>query len=158
MKADRLTGWAGFTSAPIVARVANSIVVAGTSAVLAIAAWLEPSPLGHSTHLQLGLGRCTFFALTGYPCPMCGATTTFALMAHGRLFAGLLNQPFASLLFALSVAALAVAVSELVAPRQRWTRIAKAMEPYEGWLAAGFLGFMCAAWIYKIALVRSLFG
>ena len=32
------------------------------------------------THQQLGLPPCNFVTLTGYPCPACGMTTSFALL------------------------------------------------------------------------------
>ena len=30
------------------------------------------------------------------------------------------------------------------------------MEPYEGWLAMAFLGFMAVAWVYKIVQMGAL--
>ena len=124
-------------------------VVVGSGAVLALAALLVPAGEGHGTHTQLGLGTCTILDLTGMPCPMCGATTTFALMAHLHPLAAVLNQPFAALLFVLTTFAFAIGISELVDPRNRWYRLAAWVEPVEGWLAAGFLCLMGAGWVYK---------
>ena len=67
------------------ARLTSGSVMLSGLAVLGVARWLAPAQAGHSTHTQLGLDPCTFLALTGWPCPMCGATTTFALMADGRI-------------------------------------------------------------------------
>ena len=75
-------------------RWVSASLVLGLGVVFALAALLEPSPVGHGTHTQLGLGSCSFLVATGYPCPMCGATTSFALMAHLRPFEALINQPF----------------------------------------------------------------
>src|SRR5262245_31491696 len=58
---------------------------AGVIAVLALARWLEPSPLGYGTHRQLGLLPCSFRRITGYPCPSCGMTTAFAWFVRGQL-------------------------------------------------------------------------
>src|SRR5579875_1177951 len=62
----------------------------GLSAVFAVACWLDPydddgSPRTLATHQQLGLPPCTFYFVTGLPCPACGMTTSFALLMHGDL-------------------------------------------------------------------------
>lgn len=77
-------------------------LVAGV--VVALSAWLNPSPQGFGTHQQLGLPPCTFEAMTTVPCPGCGLTTSFAHMAHGHLlqaFGAHLMGPF---LFAITLA------------------------------------------------------
>jgi hypothetical protein len=137
----------------LVVRAVSLFLALGTGAVLALAIWLSPDPAGHGTHMQLGLNNCTFLSLTGYPCPMCGATTTFALWAHLRPVAALINQPFASLLFWLTAATFGISVFELVRPGDRWARILRAAAPWEGPLAAGFLALMFLSWIYKIWLM-----
>jgi hypothetical protein len=132
-----------------VVRLVSAVIAGGSGTVIGLAAWLEPAAEGHGTHLQLGLGTCSFLQLTDVPCPMCGATTTFALMAHLRVGEALINQPFAALLFLLTVAMFAVATSEVVLPRGLWGKLLRPLEPYEGWLALTFLGLMGAGWIYK---------
>jgi hypothetical protein len=57
---------------------------AGLLGMLAIAAVLKPSPLGHGTHQQLGLPPCTFWVLLGRPCPTCGMTTAWAHLVRGQ--------------------------------------------------------------------------
>lgn len=135
---------------PWFVRLVSAVLVLAIGTVFTLSALLVPSSDGHGTHLQLGLGPCTFLTLTGLPCPMCGATTSFTLMAHLRPLAAFVNQPFAALLFLLSAGVLGVSVAELVDPRSRWTRILDWLEPREGWLAAGFLGIMALAWVYKV--------
>jgi hypothetical protein len=54
------------------------------------AAWIDPydgdgRPLRMASHEQLGLPPCRFAQITGKPCPSCGMTTSFALLAHGDL-------------------------------------------------------------------------
>lgn len=39
--------------------------------------------------------------MTGQPCPGCGMTTAFADMAHGRVLAALIAQPFGAMLFVI---------------------------------------------------------
>lgn len=134
-----------------ISRLASVPVALGTGGVLGVARWLVPSAEGHGTHLQLGLRTCTVLAWTGTPCPMCGATTTFALMADFRPIDALLNQPFAVILFLLCLATCAIATAEVVQPRDRWSRLFVGIEPYEGWAAGGFLVAMAAGWIWKIA-------
>jgi hypothetical protein len=38
------------------------------------------------THRQLGLPACTFYEITGLPCPSCGMTTSFSLLIHGDVW------------------------------------------------------------------------
>lgn len=149
----RLSGWrpplglAGWGP-----RALSAIVAGGTGAVLFLASLLTPSVTGIGTHTQLGLAGCTFLQWTGYPCPMCGATTTFALLAHFHVIEGVLNQPFAALLFALTCGILAIALSEVVDPRGRWSRAAGWFERYEVPAGVGFLALMAGSWIYKLAI------
>jgi len=139
----------GFLARPLVARLVSLFLTLGTGGVLATAAWLEPAAEGHGTHLQLGLGQCSFLQLTGQPCPMCGATTSFTLMAHLRPLDALVNQPFAAGLFLMTTAVFAISLSETVDPRGRWGRIIRRLEPWEGHLATLFLIAMGIGWAYK---------
>lgn len=61
----------------------------GLAALLSLARTIAPNPLGHGTHLQLGLPQCAFVRLFGRPCPACGMTTAWAYVAHGDAVAGL---------------------------------------------------------------------
>ena len=131
-------------------------LVLGSGAVLATAAWLQPAIEGHGTHQQLGLRPCTFLSITDYPCPMCGATTTFALMADLRILEALVNQPFAVGLFILTVGVFAISLAELIQRRARWTRILDRIALYECHLALGFLVFMGLAWVYKVGMMGTV--
>src|SRR5262249_60052634 len=60
----------------------------GLVAVFAVAVWLDPydaqgRPRRMETHRQLGMPPCTFYTITGLPCPSCGMTTSFALLVRG---------------------------------------------------------------------------
>ena len=66
------------------------LIAVGWLAVFGIARWLNPygedgTPRRMETHRQLGLPPCSFAELTKKPCPSCGMTTSFALLAHGDL-------------------------------------------------------------------------
>jgi hypothetical protein len=75
-------------------RVLLVLMAAGFAAVLGVALWLNPynadgSAKTMETHRQLGLPRCNMVELTGKPCPACGMTTSFALLAHGDVLQSL---------------------------------------------------------------------
>lgn len=55
--------------------------------VLTLARVLHPDPRGFGTHQQLLLPPCLLHTLLHVPCPLCGMTTGFALMARGRIMA-----------------------------------------------------------------------
>jgi hypothetical protein len=61
----------------------------GLAVLLSVARTLEPNPLGHGTHLQLGLPQCAVVLWFGHPCPACGMTTAWAHVARGDVVAGL---------------------------------------------------------------------
>ena len=63
------------------------LIAVSLTTVLTTGAMLHPyakdgRPLTQETHLQLGLPKCAFYDKTGYPCPSCGFTTSFALTMH----------------------------------------------------------------------------
>ncbi len=69
-------------------RVLLAVMAIGFATVLGIAVWLDPYTTDGdrrtmATHTQLGLPPCTFAEVYGKPCPSCGMTTSFALLAHG---------------------------------------------------------------------------
>ena len=68
-------------------RVMLIFVGMGLIGVFVVGALLHPyepdgTPKSQETHRQLGLPPCTFYAMTGLPCPSCGFTTSFSLVAH----------------------------------------------------------------------------
>jgi len=121
--------------------------------VLGIAVWLEPETKGFGTHQQLGLGGCTMLSLTGYPCPMCGMTTTFTHMAHLQPVEALTTQPFGVLLFLGTLATALLALTELVRPRGRWLIVWHWVERYETRIALALLAGLVCGWIFKILVM-----
>lgn len=124
--------------------------------VLGIAAWLHPNPAGLGTHRQLGLGQCTLLGLTGWPCPMCGMTTSFSHMAHFEPLGALGAQPFGVVLFLLTLMTAVLALVELVSPRGRWLRLLAWIEARELPIAIGLLVGLAGGWIYKILVFKVL--
>ncbi len=66
-------------------------IVLGLVTVFVLAVWLNPynedgTPRRMETHRQIGLPPCTFYYMTGMPCPSCGMTTSFALLMHGDVW------------------------------------------------------------------------
>lgn len=130
-------------------RVLGGVLASPSLVVLALAHHLTPSPSGYGTHLQLGLRPCTFLTLTGWPCPMCGMTTTFAWLAHGHPVEALRTQPFGLVLFPMTVAASVVGLVDLVTGRGLARTMFRRLEPCEGRLATAFLLAMLLGWAYK---------
>ena len=58
------------------------------ASIFVVAVWLNPynpdgTPRTMATHTQLGLPQCNMVQMIGKPCPSCGMTTSFTLLAHG---------------------------------------------------------------------------
>ena len=120
--------------------------------VLTIAHHLTPSPTGYGTHLQLGLGPCLFLQVTGWPCPMCGMTTTFAWMAHGHPLDALRTQPFGVVLFTATFAAAAIGLHDSLTGRSAARAVLQRAARYETRVAAMLLIGMALGWVYKASL------
>ncbi len=138
---------------PVLDRLVSLTLFLPAAVVLAIAAYLPPSAAGMGTHTQLGLGGCTLLQLTGWPCPMCGMTTSFSLAIRGHLVDALFCQPFGLVLFLVTAAFAAVSLAELVAPRARWRRFWDWLGLKEGWVAGGLMLGLVLGWIYKMVVV-----
>jgi hypothetical protein len=63
----------------------QAALICGT--IVALSFVLHPDSHGYGTHRQLLLPPCFFRMATHLPCPFCGMTTGFALMARGRVAA-----------------------------------------------------------------------
>ena len=65
----------------------GALILAGGMLVslLAVAAWLRPSPQGLGTHQQLGLPPCTMRVVLHLRCPSCGMTTSWSRLMRGNL-------------------------------------------------------------------------
>lgn len=87
-KSKRVTLPTGTKSAvlPRRTRYLAALLGAGLLATLLVASRLEPDSRGRGTHEQLGLPPCTFALFSGWRCPACGMTTSWALATHGRVW------------------------------------------------------------------------
>ncbi len=130
-------------------RVAGFVLGGGAIAVLGIAMHLTPDPNGYGTHRQLGLGACTMMSLTGWPCPMCGMTTTFTLFAHGRLLEAMVNQPFGTVLFPATVAMALLGLVDAATGRGAQRGALRWIQRRERMWAGILLFGMIGGWIYK---------
>ncbi len=124
-------------------------LAAPTIAVLATARMLAPAAEGFGTHTQLGLGSCTMLTLTGWPCPMCGMTTTFSHLAHFNVVDAALTQPFGLVLYALTVAGAVVGLADLVTGAGWWRRSLRSVQRFEEKGAIFLLLGMGLGWVYK---------
>jgi hypothetical protein len=130
-----------------------------TWTVLGIARWLEPAAEGFGTHRQLGLAGCTVMTLTGWPCPMCGMTTTFSLMADLRFAEAFHNQPFGVVLFTLTFLGALVGLADTLSGGGLLWRILRWLSPYEQKIALSLLVGMILGWGWKMLLMHpSTFG
>ena len=114
-------------------RVALALVAVGWGALFVIAACLKPDPRGMGTHQQLGLPPCTFYEITGIPCPSCGMTTSFSHFVHGNLAGSLGANPVGTLLAAAGVLWVPWLLLSAIWGRRFGVR------SYEIWLARGIV-------------------
>jgi len=127
-------------------RLRGALAAAACGGVVALAAALRPHAGGFGTHTELGLPGCTFLSRTGYPCPSCGLTTSFAWMARGRVDKAFEAHPFGVAAF-LIVAAVALAgAAELAGGRNVLGRIRP-----RGWWAVAAAAGLFGGWGLKVA-------
>jgi len=128
-------------------RLFHGAVAFGGAVTLIVARFLTPDPRGMGTHEQLGLPPCFTFTTLHIPCPFCGMTTAFALMAHGKIAQAIMTQPAGA---AASIGTLvAVLVSGAFAVTARRPLLSKLTQ----WRRLGLLlltTFVFAAWLFKI--------
>jgi len=109
----------------------NLIVMGfGLFVVFVIAAWLHPYDKSgvantQETHLQLGFPQCSFYRMTGLPCPSCGFTTSFSLLAHGDPVNALRANSVGTLLAAFGMLALPWALISAWRGRYVWIKSAE---------------------------------
>ena len=131
----------------LITRLTIAMVGGGILALLALAAWLEPSPNGLGTHQQLGLPPCTFRVLFGERCPSCGMTTAWANVMNGHLGRALQANTGGTL---LAVVSLGVVPWLLVsAIRGRWT-LFEANDAVLMIVAASFVAITLVDWAWRL--------
>lgn len=134
-------------SATVGERVFACFVAAVSIGVLATACWLTPSEQGFGTHRQLGLAPCGWATTFGKPCLTCGMTTSFTLMAHGRVWDSFIAQPMGAVLSVLTAASFWPAAHQAIFGSLALQRCGGFFTGRMLWLAGGCLA---AAWMYKM--------
>ena len=132
-------------------RALNTLLFIGATLVVVLAGTLEPNPEGVGTHVQLGLGACVMLDQSPLPCPACGWTTSFALVADARLIDAIINQPFGAFLALTTIALMVIAGLEAIKPRDYWSLFQTCFKGRETQGLCVLFVAMFAAWAYKIA-------
>ena len=133
-------------------KVLMLIIFICTSTVLCISVFLDAHPTGVGTHQQLGLKPCGFLVMTHYPCPMCGMTTTFSLMTHGKILEAIVNQPFGVFLYIGNVFVLICSFLDLFFKGRRIAKLRKYILQNRSLLGILFAFGLIGAWFYKISV------
>ncbi|MBU6412669.1 MAG: DUF2752 domain-containing protein [Planctomycetes bacterium] len=127
-------------------RAIGALVACVCLSVVAIACWLTPADQGFGTHRQLGLAPCGWAVAFGKPCLTCGMTTSFSLMAHGRIVDSFLAQPAGAVLSVLTAAFFWPAAHQAVLGSLALHRCGVLFSTRMLWI--GGIG-LAAAWAYK---------
>lgn len=144
------SAWAGMAQRSRT-RLLGLAVGAPAWVVLGLSRWLVPAEQGFGTHRQLGLASCSMLSVTGWPCPMCGMTTTFALLADGRVVDAFVNQPFGPVLFLGTLMAAGGGAIDAVTGSGALERLLARLRPIEARVAALLFTGMVLGWVYKCA-------
>lgn len=128
-------------------RLTITSVGTGILVLLAVAAWLEPSPNGLGTHQQLGLPPCTFRLLFGERCPSCGMTTAWSNVMDGQLGKALQANTGGTLLAILSLGAVPWLLVSAI--RGRWT-IFEASDVVLMIVAGTFVAITLFDWAWRL--------
>ncbi len=134
-------------------RVWSLFTIGVAGSMLGIGIWLRPSPLGHSTHMELGLPPCGFMEKFGYPCPTCGCTTAVSYFSHGQLLSSFLTQPFGFAVGALAVVAIILCMIGVVTGRWVGPDSFTLGWHWRKWVFGGLAVFV-GGWVYKIIVIR----
>jgi hypothetical protein len=126
-----------------------AVLFLGPLAVLITAAMLTPTAEGHGTHTQLGLPPCGFIVYTGYPCPGCGLTTSFAHMIRLQIGGALGANPFGVLLFLCTAAMVPLALLGIV---RRMPVIDTLDRLHAEKIAIGLSVISIAVWITRVTV------
>jgi hypothetical protein len=120
----------------------------GLCGVFALAIHLNPYRADGSarlmgTHTEMGLPPCTFYHLTGYPCPSCGMTTSFSLLVRGDVVNSLRANAVGTLLAVVCLALIPWGLASAWRGRLVYVR---SVERAITWGVCLFLGLMLLRW------------
>lgn len=119
--------------------------------IILFALALEPNPAGLGTHQALGLPPCLFLALTGWPCPSCGLTTSFCHLVRFEFFEACNAHPLGPVLFLSLVLVACGSILEFLGRSTPVNGFLKGR--HAGWVYSGlvvYLGFWAGRllWIH----------
>jgi hypothetical protein len=146
-------GYVPASATALSVRVWSLFTIGIAGSMLGMGLWLRPSPLGHSTHMELGLPPCGFMERYGYPCPTCGCTTAVSYFSHGHLVDSFLTQPFGFAVGVLAVAAIILCAIGAVTGRWVGPDSFSLGWHWRKWVFSG-LAIFIGGWIYKIIVIR----
>ncbi len=136
-------------------RLRAVLVLIFVAGVLGTAAWLNPAQLEKPFHngysfTFMGIrpfAPCGFLYRTGYPCPTCYMTRSFAYMMHGRPDKAFLAQPFGAAL-CLMVIYLGWGGLKVLYTGKAWRPIW--VNWSKKWLLSGVGAAFLAGWIFRL--------
>jgi hypothetical protein len=109
----------------------------------------DGSPRRMETHRQLGLPPCTFYAVTGLPCPSCGMTTSFALLVRGDVGNSLRANAVGTLLALFGLALIPWSLASVACRRSLFVR---SLERALTLVVLVLLGLMMLRWALVVGL------
>jgi hypothetical protein len=126
----------------------------GLAAVFGVALWLDPyegdgSARRMETHRQLGLPPCTFYMVTGLPCPSCGMTTSFALLVRGDVVNSIRANGVGTLLALFGMVLIPWSLTAAFTGR---TLFVRSLERAITVVILGFLGLMLLRWMVVLGM------
>ncbi len=141
-------------------RLLGLLLTLASAALLFVAAWLDPSPIGLGTHEQMNMPSCGWITVMDLPCPTCGMTTAFAYAAEGSFVSSFLSQPLGFALAILTAALLWLGLyTSVTGSRLLWImgRVwgGRLWGRRAGWM---FVLVVLGAWAYKMISYKFLFA
>jgi hypothetical protein len=130
--------------------VLYAVAVTVCAGVVAAGLRVEPDARGFGSHRQLGLPACTLPDLTGYPCPTCGLTTSWAWMARGQVVQAVSAHLLGALLYA---AAAALLVWTVAASVMRRSPLGAMRILASFWVWMGVIALVYVSWLCNIVAV-----
>ena len=98
--------------------------------------------------LHATLPTCPFLAMTGHPCPFCGATRSFSAIWRGDIGASLHLYPLGPLLFIASFVVVSYALLTLATRRSVQLNLPRRVER---WITVVGVGLITSSWALKLA-------
>ncbi len=135
-------------------RIISFGIVFGLFFVYMVSFMVSPSHEGIGTHVKFFLPPCTLYKLTGLPCPFCGATTSFSLLAKGEFLKGFKANLFAGLLFISGILVFVYSLVCLAAGKAFKLDSIISLIKKGKWF---IISALCISWAYKVLDMMRVF-